>query len=125
MRIQNFEDVIAWQKGKSLYVEIKKDFEQSRNYSFNDQLYRATLSITNNIAEGFDRGSDNELKQFLIIARGSCAEVRSMLHIAYADNMLKEDRYKLLLPLTIEISKILTGFIGKLATSDKRLETNR
>lgn len=125
MRIQNFEDVIAWQKGRLLYVEIKKDFEQSRDYSFNDQLFRATLSITNNIAEGFDRGSDKELKQFLIIARGSCAEVRSMLHIAYADNMLKDDRYKLLLSLTIEISKILTGFIGKLATSDKRLGTNR
>ena len=125
MRIQSFEDVITWQHVKLLYVELSKDFRGTRDYSFKDQLFRATLSITNNIAEGFDRGSDKELRQFLIIARGSCAEVRSMLHIAFADNKLTNKRHEELALLTIQISKLLTGFIKKLATGDKRPETPR
>jgi four helix bundle protein len=123
MRIRNFEDVISWPKGKQLNVELSKDFRSSRDFSFNDQLFRATLSITNNIAEGFDRGSDKELKQFMIIARGSCAEVRSMLHIALTERKITTVRHDELVLLTSDISKLLTGFIKSLATGDKRLET--
>ncbi len=124
MRIHSFEDVLAWQKGKQLYIELVEDFKFSKKYFFNDQLFRAALSITNNIAEGFDRGSDRELRQFLIISRGSCAEVRSMLHIALAEKTISDLRHKDLVNVTTEISKLLTGFIKVLATKDKRLETN-
>lgn len=124
MRIKSFEDVIAWQKGRTLYVELSKDFRVSRDFPFNDQLFRAALSITNNIAEGFDRGTDKELKQFLIISRGSCAEVRSMLHIAPTEDKITSERHQELTLLTIEISKLLTGFIKTLTTDDKRLGTN-
>ncbi len=123
MRIQNFEDVIAWQKGKLLYIELTKDFRNTRDYTFRDQLFRAALSITNNIAEGFDRRTDKELRQFLIISRGSCAEVRSMLHLAIADNLISELRHDELTMITISISKLLTGFIRSLETSDWRPET--
>lgn len=123
MRIQNFEDMIAWQKGKALYLALAHEFANSRNYSFKDQLLRAALSITNNIAEGFDRGSDKELKQFLVIARGSCAEVRSMLHVAVEEKTIGQEKYNELTLLSVEISKILTKFIGTLATSDSRLAT--
>lgn len=125
MRIQNFEDVIAWQKGRDLYTKLSIVFKDSKQYFFNDQLFRATLSITNNIAEGFDRGSDKEMRQFLIIARGSCAEVRSMLHIALAGNKIKNDQHRELTNQTTEISKLLTGFIKKLAAGDSRPETKQ
>jgi four helix bundle protein len=123
MRIKKFEDVLSWQKAKQLYIELSKDFRSSRDHSFNDQLFRATLSITNNIAEGFDRGTDKELKQFLIIARGSCAEVRSMPYIALEDKKITTPRHSELAMLTNEISKLLTGFINALKTEDKRQET--
>jgi len=123
MRIQRFEDVVSWQKGKDLYIELSKEFGGIKDYSFRDQLFRAALSITNNIAEGFDRGSDKELKQFLIIARGSCSEVRSMLHIALANNKISQTRHGELVSLTTSISKLLTGFIKALATGDRRPET--
>ena len=116
--------MIAWQKGRQLYIELKKDFIQSRDYSFNDQLFRAALSVTNNIAEGFDRGSDKELRYFLIISRGSCAEVRSMLHIALADQKINPVRHKEVIAITIDISRLLTGFIKSLTIRDKGLETN-
>ncbi|MDQ5885610.1 MAG: hypothetical protein QG628_7 [Patescibacteria group bacterium] len=124
MRINNFEEVLSWQKGKQLYILLSNDFKYEKDFSFKDQLMRAALSITNNIAEGFDRNSDKELKYFLVISRGSCAEVRSMLHIAYASKNLQKNRYEELTTLTTEISKLLTGFIKKLATDSNRLATD-
>lgn len=123
MRIQSFEDVIAWQKGKQLYIELTEEFKNSKDLSFKDQLYRAALFITNNISEGFDRGSDKELRQFLVIARGSCAEVRSMLHIALANKKISDEKHKELTDTTLDISKLFTGFIKRLMTDDRRRET--
>jgi len=76
MRIERFEDIIAWQKAKELAVKIYRLFETSKDYSFKDQIQRASVSVMNNIAEGFERKTNNEFKQFLFIAKGSCGEVR-------------------------------------------------
>ncbi len=76
----------------------------------------------NNIAEGFDRGTDKELGYFLIVARGSTAEVRSMLIVAAECKYVPAAEQRELLDLTTEISKILTGFIKAVAV-DQRLKT--
>ncbi len=68
----------------------------------------------NNVAEGFERKSNKEFKQFLYIAKGSCGEVRSMLIIAYELKKIKTSDYEVLLSLCIEISKMLFGLINKL-----------
>ena len=52
-----------------------------RDYGFKDQIQRAAVSIMNNIAEGFESGSDAKFLNFLNISRGSCTEVRSMLYL--------------------------------------------
>ena len=114
MTIKTFEDIVAWQKGRRLYVSLYKDFQDSRDYIYKDQLLRATLSITNNIAEGFDRGSTKELKQFLVIARGSAAEVRSMLVIAEELGLIKPSELLNYQKEIKDISKLLTGFIKSL-----------
>lgn len=82
MKFDRFEEIIAWQKSKDLYKEIYLLFENSKDYSFKDQIQRATVSIMNNIAEGYERRTNNEFKHFLYIAKGSCGEVRSMLALA-------------------------------------------
>ncbi|GDY22445.1 hypothetical protein LBMAG56_37920 [Verrucomicrobiota bacterium] len=82
MTYQRFEDLPVWQTAAELY-ELTEDlldhdaFPATRG--FRDQLDRAALSVSNNIAEGFERGTTNELLNFLYIARGSAGEVRSML----------------------------------------------
>lgn len=55
MKIERFEDIISWQKALELTVEIYKIFELSKDFSFKDQMQRASVSIMNNIAEGFER----------------------------------------------------------------------
>jgi len=122
MRIQRFEDVIAWQKAKKLTIELRLAFGDIKDFTFKDQIFRASLSIMNNIAEGFDRGTDKELKYFLQIARGSTAEVRSMLIVALDFKYISATQQKDFIDLTNEISKILTGFIKSLIL-DYRLVT--
>lgn len=82
MTYKRFEDLPVWQQAAALYELTEKFIAQSSAQmrpSFRDQLERAVLSISNNIAEGFERGTTNEILAFLYIARGSAGEVRSML----------------------------------------------
>jgi four helix bundle protein len=114
MGIEKFEDIIAWQKAKELTILIYSNFKDSKDYSFKDQIQRAAVSIMNNIAEGFERKTNNEFRQFLYIAKGSCGEVRSMLYLAKELNTISESIFSTLYSLAEEISKILSGLIKTL-----------
>src|SRR5688500_7256500 len=84
MTYENFEDTPVWQEAARLY-ELAEDLLDNVSFktsaAFRDQLDRAALSISNNIAEGFERGTTNELLYFIYIARGSAGETRSMLRV--------------------------------------------
>src|SRR5512140_1379470 len=79
---KRFEELPVWQAAATLYERLDDFLSGAPSRlrpSFRDQLERAALSVSNNIAEGFERGTTNELLAFLYIARGSAGEVRSML----------------------------------------------
>lgn len=114
MTIKKFEDIIAWQKARELNRELNNSFAGLKNFTFKDQILRAGLSINNNIAEGFERNGDKELKYFLCVSRGSTAEVRSMLYMALDMAYINEQRHEELLLITIDVGRLLTGFIKKL-----------
>lgn len=114
MKIEKFEDIIAWQKGKDLTLLIYKIFRNCKDSSFKNQIERASISIGNNIAEGFERRTNKELRNFLFIAKGSSGEVRSMLLIALELGYLSKDDFEKTRDLTVEIAKLLSGFIKKL-----------
>jgi four helix bundle protein len=83
-KYEHFEDLPVWREAAKLYNLVLDLFEQQKlplTYSFRNQLDRAALSISNNIAEGFDRTTTRELHSFLGIARGSAGEVRSMIAV--------------------------------------------
>jgi four helix bundle protein len=114
MVIQKFEDILVWQKGQDFAVEIYKHFAGLKDYGFKDQICRATVSISNNIAEGFDRNSNAEFSHFLYISLASCSEVRSMLYLAERLNYITLQTKSQLLNHSSEISKMLRGLIKSL-----------
>ena len=114
MKIERFEDIIAWQKSKVLTIEVYKQFRNCKDFGFKNQIERASVSVMNNIAEGFERKGDKEFKHFLFIAKGSCGEVRSMFYLALELEYLSKEDSKKLYNLSIEISKLLSGFIKTL-----------
>lgn len=116
--VRKFEDILVWQKSKTLTLTIYKLLQIHRDYGFRDQIQRASVSIMNNVAEGLERGGDKELKRFLSIAKGSCGEVRSMLHIARELRIISQDSFNYCHDLAIEISKMLSGFIKKIQTTN-------
>lgn len=114
MAIKSFQEIIAWQKGRDLTISIYAEFKDCRDYSFRDQIQRATISIMNNIAEGYAKQSDKAFKNYLLIAKGSAAEVESMLLIAPSLGFIHGDKQKDMLSQVNEVSMLLAGFIRKL-----------
>ena len=78
-KTQTFEDLIIWKSSKDLTISIYKLFQLSKDFGIKDQIQRASLSIMNNIAEGYERETDKEFIRFLYIAKGSCGEVLSIV----------------------------------------------
>ena len=114
MKFERFEDIIAWQKSKDLAVGIYSSFSDSKDFSFRDQIQRASVSVMNNISEGYERKTNNEFKYFLYIAKGSCGEVRSMLILANELKKMSEHDYSKYYLLSLEISRMLSGLIKTL-----------
>lgn len=114
MGIEKFEDIVAWQIARQLANQIHNDLKGCRDWSFIDQIQRACLSIMNNIAEGFDRKGDKEFIRFLVIAKGSCAEVRSMLYLADDYGYIVKDKTETYHAMSIRINNLLAGFITSL-----------
>lgn len=114
MKIERFEDILSWKKAKGMTILVYSIFKDQKDYGFNNQIERASVSVMNNIAEGFERRTNNEFRHFLFIAKGSCGEVRSMLYLAKDLGKITEPQYKQLYDILIEISKLLSGLIKTL-----------
>ena len=117
MAVHNFEEVIAWQKAKTLTTKAYSLFRTCTDHAFRDQLQRACVSVMNNIAEGFERNSNKELAQFLYIAKGSCGEARSMLIIARDIGYIADSEYQEMYDLSLEVARLISGFITSLRKS--------
>jgi four helix bundle protein len=120
MKIKKFEDLVVWQKAVDLTVDIYASLEKVNDFGFKNQIQRASLSISNNLAEGFERGSDRDFKRFLFIAQGSCSEVKSMLHVGVRLKYLEKDSFFVLNQRVIEIGKMLFGLSNSLTDSYTR-----
>lgn len=114
MTIKKFEDILSWQKARELNLIIYNHFKNARDFGFRDQILRASVSIMNNIAEGFERHGNKEFRNFLYIAKGSCAEVRSMLYLTFDLEYVTKEQFVKMYGLSIDISNLLSGFIKTL-----------
>jgi four helix bundle protein len=80
--LKNFEDLEIWKKSRSVTKFVYQDFRSIRDFSFKEQIQRASVSIMNNISEGFCRQTKKEKINFLNFAKGSAGEVKNMYYIA-------------------------------------------
>jgi four helix bundle protein len=86
-----FENLEVWREAIELAVKVYELFRDCNDWGFRGQIQNASLSVSNNIAEGYERSSNTEFIRFLDIARGSCGEVRSQAHVAARLNLLPAD----------------------------------
>lgn len=117
-RVVRFEDLIAWQKGMDLAVDVyaltrRRPF--SRDFRLCDQIHGAAISVPSNIAEGFDRGTRSEFHRFLSIAKGSCAELRTQLHLARRLGYIDARTAAEVLAQAEEVSRIIGGLRATVA----------
>jgi four helix bundle protein len=111
-KIERFEDLIAWQKARLLTKAIYQATQNgkfAKDYGLAGQIQRAAVSIMSNLAEGFERGGRGEFHQFLVIAKASCAEVRSQLYIAYDIGYINQTEFDQLMTQAQEVTRIVSG----------------
>jgi four helix bundle protein len=114
MAIQKFEEIKVWQKAQDLAIDVYSIFKNSKDYGFKDQICRAVVSVSNNIAEGFDRSSDADFSRFLYIAIGSCSEVKSMLYLSERLEYINTENRNNFIAKAGEVAKIIRGLIKSL-----------
>ncbi|HJZ04421.1 MAG: 30S ribosomal protein S23 [Candidatus Dadabacteria bacterium CSP1-2] len=114
MKIQKFEDIIAWQRSRELIEKVYRLTNRdkfNRDFSLKDQIRRAAVSVMSNIAEGYARQTDKEFVQFLYIARGSAFETQSQLYVALDLGYISKEEFDKTYETITEISRLIMGFI--------------
>jgi four helix bundle protein len=120
-RIERFENIEAWKKARQLtqrVYEITSTGAFARDFGLRDQLRRASVSIVSNIAEGFERDGTTEFRQFLSVAKGSTGEVRAQLYVALDVGLIEQSEFDQLYNLALEVSRMISGFMRYLNTSE-------
>ena len=112
--IERFEELEVWKSSIELCADIYKLTNTdlfSKDYGLKDQIRRASVSVPSNISEGYERDSKKQFLYFLVIAKGSCGELRTQLKIAHVLNYITEDEYQLINNKALSTIKQLGGFI--------------
>ncbi len=111
-KIEGFEDLVVWQRAIDLAADVYRLFEPSRDFTLKNQIQRAAISISSNIAEGYERGSNKEFVQFLYYAKGSCGEVRSQTQLARRVKLIQEMPAERIIAASRELSAKLGAYIN-------------
>jgi len=121
--ITRFEDIEAWQLGRELKqaeYAVSKKGEFAKDYPLRDQIRRAVISITANIAEGFERGGNREFVQFLSTSKGSCGEIQDHLYTAVDESYLTQLEFQRLYDQAAAVGAKVGAFMKYLQTSEIR-----
>ncbi|MCL3780992.1 four helix bundle protein [Prolixibacteraceae bacterium JC049] len=114
-KVLKFEDLIVWQNAMDLSVDIYRVLNGCKDYGLKDQICRASVSVPSNIAEGFERQYNKEFVQFLYYAKGSIAELRTQLVIAYKLKYIE----KMIFEKLIERSRMISAQLFQLIKTRK------
>ena len=116
MGYRSFEELEVWKLGCHLAVRVYEALKECRDFGLKDQMTRAAVSISSNIAEGAERDSKQEFIRFLHIAKGSAAELRTQVYIACQIGIISNDTQKEFTEELKKISSMLHGLIKFIKT---------
>ena len=119
--LKKFEEVNVWRKSRELtkrIYDVSRKGPFAKDYSLGDQMRRASVSIMSNIAEGFNRGGNKELIQYLAIAKGSAAEIQSQLYVAFDQQYISTEAFNDLYDLADKIAAEIFSFMTYLNKCD-------
>ena len=119
--MRRFEELRVWKDARLLVKDIYTITEPLKDWSFKDQIRRAAVSVMNNIAEGSESGTDANFVKFLNIAKGSCAEVRSMLYLMEDLFQIEQNRISIMLNSVERIGSNIYNLIVYLNTNNNKL----
>lgn len=111
-KIRSFTDLFAWQEGHKLVIDIYKEtnnFPSKEAFGLINQMRRAAVSITSNIAEGFSRNTIKDKCQFYSMAQGSLTEIQNQLLISHDVGYLNKESFNKLSEQTIVVNKLING----------------
>lgn len=111
-KIKSFTDLNAWREGHKLLLIIYKEtenFPSKEIFGLTNQIRRAAVSVTSNVAEGFSRNSSKEKFQFYCMAQGSLTELQNQLLIARDVGYIKEDKFLEMARQTVTVNKLISG----------------
>ena len=111
MKIQSFEDLEVWKEAMRLSIEVYNLLQDCKDFGLRGQMQRASVSIPSNIAEGFERQMNKEFMQFLYIAKGSSAELRTQLYLAIQVKVIEKQVGLELIDKTKKIASMLYNLI--------------
>ena len=120
MKITKFEDIEAWKEARVLVKKLYIITGELKDFAFVNQINRAAVSVMSNIAEGFDRSSNKEFIQYLVVSRGSVSEVKSLLYVALDNGYINSSVFAELADRCDRISGLLNGFIRYLRNSGRK-----
>lgn len=123
--VRRFEDLRIWQDARRFANGVYDASRAIRDFEFRDQLQAAALSIINNIAEGFERGTDADFARFLDVAKGSSGESRSMLYLAEDRLYVTAEIAQRLREDAVALSKGITKLAQYLRTSQAQSNTRK
>lgn len=118
--IARFEELICWQKARELTKGVYMALRECRDYGFKDQIQRASVSVMSNLAEGFERGTQQEFLNYLYIAKGSAGEVRAQLYVGSDVGYLNIETFKYLNGLAMDCSRLIQSFAEKVKMGSAR-----
>ena len=128
MIVKVFEDLEVWKEGRRLtqrIYQLTKNENFSKDFALRDQIRRAAVSIMSNIAEGFERGGNQEFVQFLYVAKASCGEVRSQAYVALDQSYVASTEVDELTNSFKRLSSMISNFITYLRKSGMKGEKFR
>ncbi|GAB3175612.1 four helix bundle protein [Telluribacter humicola] len=108
---QSFEDLLVWQEGIKLCLEVYSSMRDCRDFGLKDQIQRSSVSVPSNVTEGFERQTDKKFVQYLFIAKGSCGELRTQLYLTTELGYLEKQKGTALIQRARKLSSMLQNLI--------------